>query len=648
MKKLNINIGQIDKQKIGKIILAIYAGCSLSYLFNLMAMPKVFTQSVFSIAMFAILFRGLQLVDADWNGIENPESRKKRIKYVLITGLLLGLALVLGYQLRMIGNTSPGVKGKLFVFLVSGGVSLALSPFVNIWFRLLDKFQDNKKVTESAIAQSEPQGTSAKAKSGKTFLISWGVILLCWLPVFLAYYPAIMSYDFNRQAQEAYQGYIWFNSHHPLIHTFLIRCALLIGEALGSYEVGMAIFSIFQMLVLSVVMAYSCSMIGRLTKKKWPVIASVILFAVLPVHSVLALCMTKDILFSAFFLLLMLLILERKLYRDSAVAKKGMVVLLDVAIVLTGVLVIMFRNNAVYAFAVFAVFYILWSRKERLQILLLCVLIIVGGQGAKIAMLTAMDAGSGSKMEMYSVFVQQMCRVGKNQDHVITREERELIGKYVPYEIWSNYNPTLADSIKGVITVTTFQTWKEDIPGMLQDWASLGLRYPNDYIDAFLELTMGYWFPDDVSNAEVLGVGDDTNLGLIYTFNASASDAFEGVESRSYFPALLELYSGIVNGNEYDNWPVLSNLFKPAFYCWIMVLVMISVIYLKQPKKMIMCMLPFWYLMTLLLGPVVNIRYAYPMMIAAPFLLAWLFSKTGWGEETAEVKKIGKMKKSKK
>lgn len=641
MKSFRINIlDKIDKKKVLGVLLAIYAGCCLSYLFNLMAMPKVFTQSVFSIAMFAILFRGLQLVAEDWNGIEDAQGKKKRIRYVLLMGFALGLAFLWGYQLRMNGMTTPGVKGKLFDICVAGGLAVALSPFVNIWFRLLDR----KGNADVAVFEEKVQ----KGKSGRTFLISWGVIMLCWLPVFLAYYPAIMSYDFHRQSQEAYQGYIWFNSHHPLIHTFLIRCALLIGEFLGSYEAGMAIFSIFQMLVLSVVMAYSCSMVGRLTGKKWPVVASVLLFALLPVHSVMSLCMTKDILFSAFFLLVMLLVLERKLYRDKPDGKQWKLILLDVALVLSGILMIMFRNNAVYAFAVFTVFYVLWSQKERVRILLLCVLIIAGGQGAKSAMQTAMDAGTGSKMEMYSVFVQQMCRVGKNQEQMITGEEWQLINKYIPYDIWKNYNPVIADSIKGTVTVTTFQTWKDDIPGMLSDWAQLGLRYPSDYIDAFLALTSGYWFPDDVSNAEVLGVGEDTNLGLIYTFNASTSDVFEGVESHSYLPGLLKLYSKIVNGNCYDSWPVLSNLFKPAFYCWILILVMVSLLYLKEPKKLLLCMLPFWYLMTLLLGPVVNIRYAYPMMIAAPFLLAWLFGKGNWDTEDSREKRIIKFKKSKK
>jgi len=156
---------------------------------------------------------------------------------------------------------------------------------------------------------------------------------------------------------------------------------------------------------------------------------------------------------------------------------------------------------------------------------------------------------------------------------------------------------------------------------MLKDWVNIGLHYPNEYIDAFLALTSGYWFLDDVSHAEVLGYGEDTNLGLLYTFNASVSDVFEGVESRSFLPGLLTAYQKIVNGNSYYGWPVLSLLFKPAFYCWLLVLVIVSFWYKKEPKKQLLTLLPLLYLLTLFLGPVVNFRYIYPIAVVVPVLL---------------------------
>ncbi len=613
--------GVINGKKICEMILTIYATCSMSYVLNLMTAGSGFSQSAFSILLFLLLFAGVHYVIDKLARIEDGKQRRRRIGYVFVTGFLLGLAFVMGYQLRMQGMTLLGVKGKLLILLAAGGISVALSPFVSGWFALLD----GRKSTDA----QEAAATGAKAMhGGKVFLISMAVIFCCWIPVFLAYYPAIMSYDFNRQSIWAYQGYIWFTTHHPLIHTFLIKCFFDLGKTIGSYEIAMALFSLMQMLILSAVYAYSCSMIGRLTRKKWTVAVTVLFFALLPLHSVMVLCMTKDVLFGAFFLLFLLLLLERKMCA-------GRRLLPDIALVFTGILMLLFRNNAVYAFVVFALFWLLWSKKERISVLVLCVLITAGGIGVNAGMKAVMGAGEGSEAEKYSVFMQQMCRTARNHENTLTEEEWAILNYYVPCEYWHDYNPAIADSIKGNVTVTAFQNWKDDIPQMLKDWAKIGLRYPNDYIDAFLELTMGYWFPDDVSHAEVLGYGEDSHYGLIYTFNASASEVFEGVESHSYLPGLQKWYQKIVNGNAYYDMPVLSNLFKPAFYCWVLVLVMISFIYRRQKGKLVLCMLPFWYLMTLFLGPVVNIRYVYPIIAAVPLLLSWLFGS----EDSFERKK---------
>lgn len=605
-------------------VLTLYGGIGVCYLFNIAGFAgqvdlKGFTQSALNPLSFVLVGYFLRLLYRDYQKIEDKKKRKRRFLFSYVFSFLLALSFVLGYQMRTIGNTLPGFKGKGEILIMAGGLAFAFLPLVNKWFVLLEKWQSG----------GEKEDLSACAKR-KTFPISWLVIFLCWIPVFLAYYPAIMSYDFHRQSQEAYQGFIWFNDHHPLVHTFLIRVFFLLGEAIGSYQVGMALFSLLQMLILSAVLAYSCNVIARMTRRIWPAVVMAVIYAILPIHPVMALSMTKDVLFSAFFLLLLLLIWEQRRFFTEVYAgsKRDKLKMLGfaAAMLLTGILTMLLRNNAVYAFAIFAVIYVLFSAKQRIYIALLCVAIVAGGMGCKTGIREAMNAGTGSQAEMYSVFMQQFARVGQKQAATLTDEEWEIIKYYVGDE-WDDYNPPLADTIKGTITVTTFQTWKDDIPKMLSDWVKIGVRYFNEYIDAFLALTSGYWFLDDVSHAEVLSYGEDTNLGLLYTFNASVSDAFAGVESKSYFPALLSAYQKIVNGNSYYGWPLLSVLFKPAFYSWILVLAFISYAYLKEYRKQLLSYFVLLYLMTLLLGPVVNLRYAYPIMIAVPVFVALIFSK---------------------
>lgn len=606
----------IKKEKINIvwIVLSVFSGVSLCYLFNLMCRDIPFSFSCLAIPLFAVVFWLMRKVILKIVSEEEKKVCRRRCIYSIVLGSLLGLSYVMGYQMMVLEMTLPGVKGKSFILLVSVGIGLVIASVVYFFLAWLDKYCGIKE-----------DSTFTKRAKRLSFLLSWGVIFLAWIPVFLAYYPAIMSYDCHRQFQEAMQGYIWFNTHHPLVHTFLIRMFLLLGEAIGSHEVGMALFSLLQMIILSVIYAYACNMIGRLTKKKWAVVAATAFFSLVPIHPVLAISITKDVLFTAFFLLFFLLILEH----NQAESKTKKWLLLG-AMLPVGILVMLFRNNAIYAFAIFAVFYFFSVKKEKFMILILCVVVILGGKFSAQSIQKAMDAGSGSKMEMFSVFTHQMTRVGVKQGGNLPVEDLLLIEKYVYEVFWSNYNPTIADGIKHDVGNTTFDNWKDDIGGMLKDWFALGIKYPNDYIDAFLALTSGYWFLDDVSHAEVLGYGENTNLGLLYTFNATKSGVFEGVENHSYFPWLLRIYQKIVNGNEYYDYPIINLLFKPAFYCWLMFIVMFLLAYKKQKSKWTLCLFPLFYLFTLLLGPVVNFRYVYPIVVVVPVLIAWLFSNCEW------------------
>ena len=75
---------------------------------------------------------------------------------------------------------------------------------------------------------------------------------------------------------------------------------------------------------------------------------------------------------------------------------------------------------------------------------------------------------------------------------------------------------------------------------------------------------------------------------------------------------------------------MLNLLYKPAFYCWALFSVMYLLAYKKEKRKWIICLFPFIYLATLLLGPVVNFRYVYPIAVVVPILIGWLFSDCEW------------------
>lgn len=257
MQKITVSKDNLKKYILW-IVLTIYGGCSFSYLLNLMTSDTVFSQSALTAPLFAIIAFVLTLPYKEWSNLTNAKKRKRRILFSYAFSYLFSLSLIMGYQMRMEGMTSVGIKGKLFILIVSGGIGVVFTPIINYWFRLLDYVKLNRTIEQTRFSHKT---------NVKVFLISFLAIFLCWIPVFLAYYPAIMSYDFHRQSQEAYRGWIWFNTHHPLVHTALIRFFFLLGEQIGSYQIAMALFSLLQMLVLAATFAYSVNMIGRLSGK---------------------------------------------------------------------------------------------------------------------------------------------------------------------------------------------------------------------------------------------------------------------------------------------------------------------------------------------------------------------------------------------
>ncbi len=586
----------------------------VGYLGSLVA-SNLLTNSFLSLGIFIALYFLLYHMSEDIGQLINSKSKIKRFSFAFLTAFFFALTLVFGYQLKAHGMTESGFRGKILIILRSFLLCFSILPFSNYLFKTAEKIK----------FFLTPTSISKPRKALYAFLSSWFCIFLCWIPVFLAYYPAIMGFDFHRQSQEAMKGFVWFNSYQPLAHTWLIWVAFEIGKAVGSLEIGMACYSIFQMLIFSAACAYSCNVIYRLTSKKWCVILLASFYALFPYTSILSVGVTKDTLFSALFLVFVCLFVEKTFLNTNT--KRAYI--LDILWVIEGIIMMLFRNNAIYAVAAFMIIYFLMSEKsKRLKIFALLLCLVLGGKGGLEGMQLILGTqGRGSQVEMFSVPIQQFARVGYYHGDSLDTETYNLLDTYVQDEYWKNYNPAISDSVKFSVGATTFnETWVNHYGNMFTAWAKIGLKYPNEYIDAFLLLTSGFWFIDDISYAEVLGVGLEERMGALLTHNSTISDVIpEGIAHESKFPPLELFLENIVSANSFYNWPIISNLFKPAFYSWILILTIILFIYNKEKKKLLVSLLPLLYLATLLLGPVVQVRYVLPIIVTIPVILALFF-----------------------
>ena len=235
-------------------------------------------------------------------------------------------------------------------------------------------------------------------------------------------------------------------------------------------------------------------------------------YALFPANSVLSVSTTKDVLFSALVLLYTVMLCRMVCGRGTGNREAS-------ACVILSTLLLLFRNNAVYAFLVSVPLVYAGLRKCSVteeekkrraagRYLALSaaafVLFCVCGMGLR----ALTHAESGSPREMLSVPLQQMARVMVKEDAHMEPALRQEAEKYISSEwVFAAYDPHLADPVKNRAVI------HDDPAGLVRTWIGMGLRYPTIYVDAFLDNSVGYWYLEDISHAQVYGIGTQSEFG---------------------------------------------------------------------------------------------------------------------------------------
>lgn len=569
--------------------------------------------AVFGVAGAALVF----LLIAAFLG-----QTERRLKaHAMLWGLPMAAAYVLGCRMRRDGTALAGFWE--IPVLVAQVVCLAVPGAACIAYFLTER----KKRTGGGLSERVLQGVygwTGKRNVSKRY--SWkqawafytGVIFLCWAPVFLAYYPSVFAYDAEGQLYQVIAHD--YSTHHPLLHTlFLGAFFRLGGEVVGSYQLGMAVHSLVQMALMAGTFGYALAYLRRRGVAAHIRVLLLLFYALFPANSVLSLSTTKDVLFSAITLLWTLAMYRIVNPAEQDISCGGAKKIYAVYVFLT-VLLLLFRNNAVYAFlcTVPAVCLGMYRMKDRGALwkrYLLCSLAGLALYGVGNAALgAATDARNGSPREMLSVPLQQMARTRVKAEDTLSPAVRQELEQYLPSEwVFAAYNPYLADPVKNRAVI------HDNPAGLVKTWVKLGIEHPGIYIDAFLDNSIGYWFLEDRTHAQIYGIGTESGFGYLSTDNRTMPAGCEIVE-HSYLPGLRAFMERIVSDNCYQRIPVLRIVFAPAFYWWMLCIYMAIAVYRRQYRLLMPVAFLVFYYMTLLLSPTVLIRYMYPYVVTVPAL----------------------------
>lgn len=626
----NVNVEKITL--LQKIYIKTVISLALSVInINLVVSLEEWTQSAprIAVALFggvgAVLF--YLLID------RFMRRQERRLKlHALLWGAFMTAAYVLGCRLRRDGTALAGLKELPGLIMQIGCLTMTAAACVSL--ALCGR---NVKTHE------EP--SPKRYRFGQVWLTGSLLIFLCWLPVFLAYYPSVFAYDAEGQLYQVIAHD--YSTHHPLLHTLFLGAFFKLGGLLpGSYSAGMAMHSVVQMLLMATVFGYTIAYLYRQGASVFLRNIMLLFYALFPTNSILALSTTKDVLFSALVLLYTLSLhrLVTKLGRAEtnddknglqnglqsglrAVNEDGEATGNWLLYMLWSVLLLLFRNNAVYAFVLTApcLTFGLYRMRDvkpgvwkRYLVCTLAVLVLFGVGNVSLKAVTG--ARNGSPREMLSIPLQQMARTRVKAEETLSPAMRQEVEKYLPSEwVFAAYNPYLADPVKNRAVI------HDNPAGLIKTWIKLGVAHPQIYIDAFLHNSIGYWFIEDCTHAQIYGIGTESGFGYLSTDNRTMPAGCEIIE-HSYLPGLRGLMERIVSDNVYQNVPVVRIIFAPALYWWMLCMYMAVIIYRRKYKMLIPVMFLAAYYMTLLLSPTVLIRYMYPYVVTIPAICCCLKS----------------------
>ncbi len=441
---------------------------------------------------------------------------------------------------------------------------------------------------------------------------------------FATYYPAIMAYDVIPQLDQIRVSGL--TTHHPLIHTLMLKGCLELGELIpffkNSDRAGLAMYSLLQMAVVAACFACVYCFLCRQGVSRWLCYAFVLCAAFFPTHGMLAVSVTKDTIYAA--LTMVFTVFAYELAAGEENPGKGWLVRYGILTVL----LLLFRNNSVYAWIVYVIvvsFSVLRKKSFFRRVCILHGAAFLLYLAVNTVMVQAVSATSGTyAREMLSVPAQQIARVAQYHGEELTQGDLEAIAA-VWGENLPEYVPAIADRSKRDIAGD-----RETLRILAGEWVSLGLRYPGEYLQAFLLKNKGMWDLTDV-----------TYLNDVYSYAKGYLQITYPSDQQSYMEALVpgymrhqklqplqSLYRYFAAVDELWRYcPPIALVMQPAFYCYLLLFICLCCIGMKKP----MLLLPAVYLLalagTLLLGPCVLTRYMYPLMLSVTVLALLLFGR---------------------
>lgn len=451
------------------------------------------------------------------------------------------------------------------------------------------------------------------------------IIFLFMIPLFLLNYPGTMTVDSFDQLDQA-RGLAAYSDHHPWVHTMIIKALYSLGfAASGSVYGGIATYTLFQMLVVAMAASYAIETMTEgfdsadIRGRKFRILM-VSGFVLYPYNLAYSITMWKDVLFSAAVLVLTVTVYRMYVIGSEKDDKRDVKNRDIILFVISSLGMCLLRHNGLYAYILTMMIIFIYEcvyikkgddkksgGKRLLKVLvatiatLMAVVLVLG------PVQRAYNVEAGDFAHNIPIPLQQIGRVVYDRCK-LTDKEWESIGKINTVEyIWEEYTPGGADPMMQWVVFGDGEYLKSHKAEYIALWLRLGIRYPEEYLRAYIDQTRGYYTPMAPEQTEYYGILP--NAG--------------GLEPKPVLGAGIRIKIDEICGKLHGMIPVYGILYSMGA-CFMLLILGMAVCILQNRKCKILAYLPVLTLtLTLLIATPLcaDLRYAYPLMLCMPMLI---------------------------
>ena len=537
---------------------------------------------------------------------DDIEKQGKKV-FKVILALLFSFFMVFGYSYYKINSWNMIFENTFQLFkatIVFIGYYILFRAIINYLFDILFPKISTSKLKE----------TTNKVYNfifiKHSFIIPLVIILICWLPYLIAYYPGILGADQSNQVKQ-FLGYdipewsasnstklidenVKITNHHPVLHTIGIGLCAKLGLAIGNVNLGIFIFTLIQYILLGIALANIINFMKKLKVPYWIKVLSLLLFALSPTIAVCSVQVNKDVIFASLIILYVIRLYE--LIKSSN--NKKLTIKNCIGIIILSLLVCLFRNNGIYAIVLSLPFVAIIDKLNRKQILISSITVLIIYQLIISVILPLFKIPNSGIREMLSVPFQQTARYVKEHGEEVTEEEKQIIDKILDYDtLAERYDPLLSDPVKRDYNkdATT-----EDLINYFKVWFAQFLKHPTTYIQATMNNVYGYFYPEtNLRQYNYYMVNSIEDINEIENFDYGYIDELQG--ERHFIKGIASIIT---------KFPGISWTMNIAFNVWLIMIIFVYLIYSKK-NRYIIYLLPFISIILVCILSPVNAAYRY-------------------------------------